>query len=356
MVEYKLLVFLAASALIMYFVPRRRFWSWATYILLYPFTRFLLALVLAGYILFKLKSWTLLFSVLNLIFAILNSFKINFLLYVAALIATFTILISHSHVNLISAAVVLVVVTIALVARRLVAAFQPSPIFNAYVRFLTWVMDYARRKVIKPVSLRGVDVSQYSVTEFQKRYGNLSTAILLSETCGFLQAKFKSYSNSGMAVATYLLALAMLFGLVTLFLALANFGIYRADPTAFKISGSHHFFDFVYYTLGAMTSQRSGEVLPISLGAKLVSMLEIGLGWLFAAGTFLSLYLAIRRGREDEAVEVAVARLKREEQQMNEFVEKEFALPLDEALAVLDKVHDGLLKFISMLRAARETL
>lgn len=355
-IDYKALLFLGTAALIMNFVPRVRFWWWASFILLWPLTRILKGLLIIGVLLFMLKSWPVLFAVLNLAFAIFRSFKINFLLYVAAMIAIIAILLAHDAITLNSAAIVLVMITLILVARRLVAIFQPSPIFNIYVRAITWVMDYSRRKIIKPVSMAGADVTGITMPELEKRYGDLSTAIMLIELCGFFQAKFREYRNSGMAVANYLLILAALFVLVLVLLGFANLGIYRADQSAFKFSGGHGLFDFLYYTFGAISAQRGGEILPMSLAAKLLSMLETALYWLIAAGTLLALFLAIRRGRDDEAVEKAVVRLQEEEQQMGQFVQEKFALPLDQAIAILEGVQGGLVKFIGILRAARSGL
>ena len=268
LIDYKALVFLGAAALTMNLVPRRRFWWWASFVLLWPLTRALKGLAILGIILFKLKSWPVLFAVLNLGFAIIRSFKINFLLYIAALIAVMMVLLAHRAIALNSAAIVLIVVTLVLVVRRLVAIFQPSPIFDVYVRAIAWVMDYCRRKVIKPVSLAGVDVTGITLPDLEKRYGDLSTAIMLIELCGFFQAKFREYRNSGMVIANYLLILATLFVLVVALLSFANLGIYRADPAAFKMSGGHSLFDFLYYTFGAISAQRSGEIMPVSLAAK----------------------------------------------------------------------------------------
>ena len=355
-IDYKVLLFLSVAALILNFVPRRIFWWWSSFILLWPATRALKGLLILGIILFKLKSWPILFAVLNLSFAIVRSFKINFLLYIAALIAIMTTLLSHSIISLNSAAIVLVVITLVLVARRLVAIFQPSPIFNVYVRALAWMMDYSRRKLIKPPDVIALDASGINLPEPEKRYSELSTAVMLIELCGFFQAKFREYRNSGMAIANYLLILATLFLLVVVLLGFANLGIYRADPATFKISGGHTLFDFLYYTFGAISAQRSGEIVPILLGAKLLSMLEMSLYWLIAAGTLLALFLAIRRGRDDEAVEKAVIRLQEEEQRMGQFIEEKFALPMDQAIATLEGVQGGLVNFISVLRAARRGL
>ena len=194
-VIYKLLVFLFIAAIVLNFVPRRRFWPWAAYVFLYPVTRALALLYYlifgVGWVLLKLKSWTALFAVLNVMLAFIDSFKVNFLFYVLALIGIVTVLLASDPGDLLSATILLVFVTLALVVRRLVAIFRPSPIFNFYVRAMAWIMDNCRRHLIKPVSLKGVDTADLTLSELEQRYGKLSVAIILSEFCALLEAKFK---------------------------------------------------------------------------------------------------------------------------------------------------------------------
>lgn len=357
-VTYKLVVFLFLAAIVLNFVPRRRFWSWTIYILLYPVTRLavlIFAFVVAlGWVVVKLKSWTLLFAILNVTISFFRSFKFNFLLYVIAMIGVLVALLSQTPNNLVSAAALLAAVIIALVTRRLISVFRPSPIFDAYVGVMAWIMDYCRRKLIKPSNATGVDPAQFTLAEFEKRYGDLSTAILLSELCGFLESKFRQYRQSGVAIATYLISLAVLFLIVVVLLGAANYSLYRSDSSAFSANSGHGLFMFIYYAFGAVTGQRISEIYPISTGARWLSILATALSWIFFAGALLSLVLTIKRDQDDVGIERAITRLQQERVRMNQFVEDGFSLKLDQAIFVLENLKGGLSKFIALLREAQQ--
>ena len=218
---------------------------------------------------------------------------------------------------------------------------------------MAWAMDYSRKKLIKPHSLKGVDPSKFTLAELEKQYGHLSTAITLTELCSFLEVKFADYRASGVAIASYLLALVGMIFVVVLLLAFANLALYRADHTMFAINGPHNVFDFVYYSFGAVTGQRSGEIIPVSVAAKSLSMFATALGWIFVAGTGLSLFLSVKRDQDDASINAAIARLQAERERMNQFVEQGFSLNLDDAIKVLEGLQGGLAKFVSVLRTAR---
>ena len=353
-VIYKLLILLTLAAIIINFVPRKVFWSRVLYVVLYPLTRACLLIVLLGFILYKLRSWTAFFIVINFIFACFANFKFNFLVYVMAVIGMAVATISQNPGNLVSSSLLLVIVVVILVARRLISVFRPSPIFNVYVSVMAWVMDYCRRKIIRPRDLQGVDASQLTLKEFQDKYGQLSTAISLSGICGFLEIRFKEYRASGVAIATYLVGLASLLILITLLLGFANWALFKSNNSAFHVIEGHRFMDFVYYSFEAITMQRTGEIIPVSLGARLISVLEIMIGIILIAGMLLSLVLSIKMNRDDEAIEQAIRRLQQERQRMNRFVEEGFSLPINQAVSVLEQVKGGLGVLIKILRRAQE--
>jgi hypothetical protein len=312
------------------------------------------AILLLAFILLKLKSWTALFAVLNVTLSFFARFKANLLIYVVAAIGAVVALVATRQGNLISAAVILVVAITLLVCRRLISMFRRSPIFNVYVTVMARVMEYSRKNLIKPSKLTGVDVTQLTLGELEKRYGQLSTAVFLSELCGFLETKFKAYRSSNVSIATSLLALLGLFVAVTFLLSLANFAVYRAQPNAFHIVHGHDLFDFFYYTFGAVTGQRGDEIVPLSLGAKLLSMYAVGLEFIFIAGTGLSLILSLVKRNEDADIAEAISGLRKERQRMDAFMQEGFALDFSQAIEVLESLKGGLRKIIQMLRAAQD--
>ena len=86
-----------------------------------------------------------------------------------------------------------------------------------------------------------------------------------------------------------------------------------------------------------------------------MSMLEAVLGWIFLAGTALSLSLSVKKNQDDAGLMRAIGRLQQERELMNQFVETGFALSLDEAIGVLEGLKGGLRRVIQVLREARGT-
>ncbi len=181
---------------------------------------------------------------------------------------------------------------------------------------------------------------------------NFQTAVVLSEACRFLEAKFREYRASGLPVAFYLANFVLLVLAVVTLMGFVNYGLFRADPAAFVVGGSHHYFDFFRYTFGTLFFQRMPEITPVSFVAKAMWMFEMLLAAVFA-GMLLSLFFAARKNLDEAGIQAAIDDLGKQQQEMDVFVENAFAMRGDEVVLHIDAKQGRLAAIVKWLRAAR---
>lgn len=318
----------------------------------YPVTRFVLGVLLLSVVIVRLKSWPILFTALNLVLSFIASFRFNFVAATGVIVACMIVVRASAPSSIVAGIAILIALIVALIVRRFIALFEPSRLFKLYTRITASGLNFSRKVLLVDASAKGLDVSALNAQQLQHRENNFQTAVLLSEACGFLEAKFREYRTSGLPVAFYLANFFLLLVAIIVLMGFVNYGLFRADPTAFVVNGSHHYFDFFYYSFGALFFQRIPEIAPASAGAKATWMFETLLAAVFG-GMLLSLFFAVKRNVDEAGIEAAISDLREQQQEMSVFVENEFALRWEEAINRLDAMQGGLAAMVKWLRAAR---
>jgi hypothetical protein len=350
-VVYKFLVFLSLLAVCLTFIRLGRILSWASYVVLYPLTRLAWLILIIVIVVVRLRSWPIIFTSLNLLFSFIGSFKFNFATTVAALVAIVIATLSNDRVYLGFSVLLILGVIAAVIARRFVSLFRPSRIFDVYTTVVAALLGYSRRTFLIEPNTRGRTPDQLTSQQRDKQQTNLQTAIIMAEVCVFLENKFAQYRTSGLPVAYFVLNFFILLGAVIFLLGFASYALFKLDRGAFVVLDAHTYFDFFYYAFATMFLQRLAEISPADFLGKSLWMLQTLLSPVFIT-MFVTLYFAVKRSVDDTGIEVAIEKLRREHANMGEFVEVEFSVPLDQAIAKLENVQNGLTKIIRALRTA----
>jgi hypothetical protein len=340
-VEDKFLILIGVATAFLFIVPRRRVLAWAIYIAFYPLTRFVLGVLILSVIIVRLKSWPVLFTALNLVLSFFASFRFNLIATAGVLIACITVVTASGPISISIGIAILLVLIVALMARRFIALFQPSRLFKLYTRIIAGALNFGRKVLLAGARDKG-----------QNWENNFQTAVVLSEACRFLEAKFREYRTSGLPLAFYLANFVLLLLVVVALIGFVNYGLFRADSTAFVVSGGHHYFDFFRYTFGTLFFQRMPEITPMSVVAKAMWMFEMLLAAAFA-GMLLSLFFAARKNLDEAGIQAAIDDLGKQHQEMDVFVENEFAMRGDEVVLHIDAAPGRLAAMVKWLRTAR---
>jgi len=351
-VEYKFLILIGATATLLLLVSKSRILAWMIYIAFYPITRFMLGVLVLSVVIVKLKSWPILFTALSLILSFIASFRFNFIATTTALVACVVVANASAPFSVAVGTALLVALIFALISRRFIALFQPSRLFKLYTRITAGGLNFSRKALLVDASAKGLELSALTDRQLKARENNFQTAVLLSEGCGFLEAKFREYRTSGLPVVFYLANFFLLLLAIITLMGFVNYGLFRADPTAFVVVGPHRYFDFFYYSFGALFFQRIPEIAPISTMAKTLWMFETLLAAVFG-GMLLSLFFAVKRNVDETGIQSAIDDLRKQQQEMGAFVQNEFEMHWDEAINRLDAMQGGLAAMVKWLRAAR---
>lgn len=351
-IEYKFLILIAVATVFAFIVPKRRVLAWALYVAFYPITRLALGALVLSVVIIRLKSWPVLFTALNLVLSFFASFRFNFIAAAGALAACIIVVNASQPLTISAGIAVLIALIVALIVRRFVALFQPSRLFKLYARIIAGALNFSRKILLADAGPKGLDLSALNDQQRKNWENNFQTAVVLSEACRFLEAKFREYRTSGLPVAFYLANLFLLLFVVIALMGFVNYGLFRADPAAFVVRGSHHYLDFFTYSVGALFFQHMPEIAPASSVAKALWMFEALLAVVFG-GMFLSLFFAARKNLDEAGIQFAIDGLGNQEREMDVFVETAFAVRGDEAVLRVGAMPGRWAAVVKWLRAAR---
>jgi len=351
-VEYKFSILIGVATALLLVVSKRRVLAWALYVAFYPVTRLALGVLILSVAIIRLKSWSVLFTVLNLVLSFFASFRFNFIATAGALIACLIVVNASAPPTISIGIAILLALIVALIARRFIALFQPSRLFKLYTRIIAGALNFSRKILLADARAKGLDLSALNDQQRKRWENNFQMAVMLREACRFLEARFRQYRTSGLPVAFYLVNFFLLLLAVITLMGFVNAGLFRADPAAFVISGSHRYLDFFYYAFGALFFQHIPEIAPASTAAKALWMFEALLAGVFG-GMLLSLFLAARKNLDEAAIQPAIDGLGKQQREMDAFVETEFAVHGDEAAIRADAMRGRLAVVIKGLRAER---
>lgn len=344
--NYKFVVIIITLALLL-IIFRKKFLPWILYIVFYPA---IVILWKIPYLIFRQKSWSLAFAVLNAIISFFRSLKYSFIAF-AFFIAGATAILFFSNTLLIwSALFIILTIIITTYARRFIFIFKPSDVFQFYIKIFSTIRNWGTKTDDKGVSFFALGdtttIVEMNETQLQSRSSKLQMSVLYNRICLFVGKKLREYQNSRLNIVYYLVNLLSLILLTIISFALIYTGLFKINASYFTYSNDPSFFTFIYYSFNSFIFN-SIDILtaahPISQIAWMIQTFLV-----FTLGVILvTLLFSVKNDRHSEELNKVIQDIETEGKEMEIFIKNEYKInTIADALAELQKVQAAFVKFI----------
>lgn len=348
LLAFKLPIFVTFLAILLLFLKWKPFlWRKVFYIACYPFVVLLWRI---PYLILRQRSWVLGLAVLNAIISFFSSVRYNVVVTAVFLLASAIALFAANKVLLWTAVIALIVLALLSYSRKLLYVFKPAGIFRIY-EMIVEALPRLRIATTQSVegSFRGMPYEELPSEQAEKWTSSLSSSLGTTLLCLFVAKKLRDYGKSGWGkISSVFISLLLLVATVVAF-TLANYALYKSDPTLFRITSVPSLSTFADYSFNRMIFDRVDELSPARGAAKLVYNAQALLVFLWGA-ILLSLLLSTRTERQTKELNKTIEIISQEATGMERAILTDYNFAdIEEAARALEKVKEGSADFIRLL-------
>ncbi|MCK5641890.1 MAG: hypothetical protein KAJ19_13890 [Gammaproteobacteria bacterium] len=346
LLSFKFFIIIGVIATVWLVTKNKYILIWTLYILFYPFIIFLFKL---PYFIFKQKSWVLAFALINAVISFFKSIKYNFITSAIYLIALCIIIKFNNTFLLWFSVIALLVILVATYLHRFIQIFKPSTIFQIYSKMVT-MLRQAPNKLFPPLEdeLKNLPTKEMDNQQLEKWTQNLQTSILFHRGCYFIAKKLKDYQNSKYNIITYVINWLLLIFITVLTFSAINYGLFKINNDLFNITVEPGFFYFFYYSFNYILFNTIEIITPIAPLSQVSIMIEEFLALVLVV-IFVTLLFSVKSDKHSNEINEAIDSIKKQAKKMEGFIEKEYKLPIEQAIKELEKIKGGAIKIIYQL-------
>lgn len=346
LLDFKILIILAALAIVSMVSNKKGFLLFAAYVASYPI---ILICWRVPWLILKQKSWVLFFALVNFGIGFLQSIRYTLVSSALYLICFALALLADARPILYGASVGLLIILGSAFLRRFAALLRGDKLFQFYHRAVPWIRSKAILLVKMDESVRNLPVASMDEKQIATWTTSLEQSVLINRILLFSARKVRDHQKSAFGVVLGVIATIFLWVATVVTFTAINVAAYKIDPTGYSANSPPTFFTFFNYSFKAMFIASITELTPISLMAKSIEMLNNFFAFLtFAiiAAAFIAVYGQTYNSRLDELI----ATLEREGEEAESFIRSEFRFnSIDDALAELTRLKSGLLNILLLL-------
>jgi hypothetical protein len=360
LINYKFFILIGILAVIFLVTKNRHILLWSLFICFYPVILFLWRIPV---LVFKKKSWNLVFAFVDSVVSFFKSSKSMFIVTAIFLISTAIIFVASNSVLLWVSLVALLVIHLWAYVQRMILVFKPSGVHQVYNRVFSFLGDMARFRssgtgtvatelVLSEKELE-LSLGNMDETQIQKWTTGVQWLVLFNRICLFVARKIKSYQDSKFNIISSVFGIMMLV-LYTVFLfALVNFGLFKISKNYFEFTVNPTFFNFIYYSFNNFIFNIIPEIIAKAPIAQVVSMLESFFA-LFLAVIFVSLVLSLRSQREVDELNNVIEYLTEEGIKAEGYLKTRYKLNnIQEAMQILNELNSF---FVDLMYQITDTI
>lgn len=346
--QFKLVIALIILSALFLFFNKISILLHAIYIALFP----LIAVVWKiPKIIYKKKQWVLAFALVNTTTSFFATIRYNIIMS-AAFLASAAVIFTASNQKLLWIAMCIIVVALySVYVHRFILAIRPLSVFRVHDKVVCWLSDFATKALAPDPKLSRKPYSKLTTQQADNWKTNLQLSILMSRGCLFLAKKLKHYQMSGAGACSAALIVLFLVTLTVIVFAIANFALYKIDPSNFTASEPVSAFTFLYYSFSTIVFQKLTELAPVTDPSRMLWMLE-GMSALLFALIFVSVMFSTRNQRQTEQINEVIESISSHGKKMETFVIDKYKFSsIDDALSELTRLKAGMISFIYRLSA-----
>jgi hypothetical protein len=342
LLDYKFLFVIGAIAAIWLLTKPNTILLWLAFIVLYPV---LLALWYLPKFLLKRRSWILTFATINAVLSFSTSLRFNFITFSVFLIS-FVVAVKSSDVQLLWPAMTLMFLILGLLyIHRFSMIFRPSSVFLSYRTIFAGVNTFFKKNFVRNEDTKQLSYEQLPVPQQQVWLTNLQMFVLFNRACLFTSKKLRDFQSSQLNLISYVLSLLMILILTAIGFAAINCALYKIDPKSFSVIGRPTFFIFFYYSFKTFLFGGIREVTALTPISESIAMVEYFLAILLTL-ILVSLFIFVRGDRFTSELNGVIENIEREGAGMEDFIQNEYLLNVDGAIARLRELNAGLVDLV----------
>lgn len=299
------------------------------------------------YFVFKQKSWTLLFAVINAIISLFKSLKIKFVTTTAFLLCMFFIMNFSTPIILLISVVGLTSVLIISYIRISMFVFQPSSIFQLYSQFIKKSPDFVF-KTLNDKEIRNLPVERMNDTQIQLRRSSIQSLVICNRALLFFSHRLREYQQSKLNAVSFALNLFLLLVFTIVSYGAINYALFKYDPSQFSTTTTPGYFLFLYYSFHVFLFGGIAEIAPTFFLSQVVSMSEqlLAIVLLFI---LIGLFISVHSEKYKEELDRTIAETEQTQQSLEGLIRTTYNLTLEQALDEIRKMQNNLMSLILWL-------
>ncbi|MCY1634400.1 hypothetical protein [Marinifilum sp. D737] len=297
-----------------YIIGNKRFFKNLGYLVFYPIILLLWKVPKIFFwqipkILYKSKSWLLIYAYIN---SWINHFwqlKYNILRFLLLMVSLILIFKSNNVIILYVVNFFILGLLISLLVDKFKTAFQPLRLFKLNLE-LSNLKDKEKYNVASKFidnlketedveNLDEEDSTKNELSVEKKQKENIEQIILIKSIFSFVTIRMKDFLSRKTYIVVFFLKILVAFLNAWFLISLLNYGAYKISESNFAVNNAPNFFDFVYYTFHSMLHGTIPHIVPSGVLGKVLDILAPFTG-LLLTGTLLTVFFTVKTDKYKE--------------------------------------------------------
>ena len=328
--------FVGLALLVLLVLLFRRYYLGLLYVLFFPL---IVLLWKVPRLIYKSKSWIVLFATANVLASIFASFRYNVVTKSVILFSLLLVIANDGGFLVVIGVIGLALSLLLIILRAVRLAIKPSRFLKAQETAIQRVAEAEPVKTLLEVDdeLRTPEIIKFDQQQLSKFTLGFSMAILAHRGTLFWAYKLDAYRRSPISLLFGGLTYLWLFLQAVVLLSLINLGIHKLDPSAFSAS-SASFLAFLNY---ALTTLYGGETATLQPTSDLALVAKIAGGFIgptILTTLVLTLVFTYKHGSEDSATREVIDSIKESAQSYEKVLRDEYDVSASEAVNRLEQI------------------
>jgi hypothetical protein len=257
LLNFKFVFFLGAVALLLLLLGPGACLLVLSYVVFYPI---ILVVWKIPAIIFRRKSWTMAFALLNSIISFFQAVRYRVIVTACWLVICLVIIVSDDRLLLWGSCAALVALLITTYVRRLLLLLQPSALLRVYGLIFRSLREQAASTGKLDDDMRALALVDYNKDQLQKWTSKVQMSVLFNRCALFSARRLSDYQRSGVHILSGVLTGLAMVITTTLTFAFIHYALYKADPASFETTPSPSFFTFFYYSFNTFLRAGPGNL------------------------------------------------------------------------------------------------
>jgi len=244
-------------------------------------------------VIFRKKSWLLLFHVMNFVAEFVRTFRRR-VIVLAVFCISFTIcFVADNNVLLAVSATIIVITILMTFVRVFIDTLSPSNVFTFYKKCFLWVNTSYLANMRDMSEITGVSVTLMTERQLFIYKPNLSSTVLANRLLLFTATKLRDYQRSAVGIVGGIILFFFLWIYTIVAFAAINSALYKLDPSQFMVTAILTDFTFFHYSFYAAVYSQVPEMVAVSTWSMAIAMSEVAFAIItlavFAAAMIITL-------------------------------------------------------------------